>query len=224
MTFISHTCHTICFRLCSYNWMMSRLTIPRNSWLTNCLWPCDCYHWQRYWRWIVDTAFTWRSCLRLLDKKAYHTRVWNVSALRTDRGWTRIRPFRTALTPNKSNSGCMGCSTCKNRGQYACQTGAISFRKPQPCFTWIFPIRTLSRRFRTNDQQLRYRRLSVDMFTDTMYANSVSRQGNKCAQVFSTSNGWVCAYPMRKNRKLMRHCLCYSSGKVSWKPWLWMVL
>ena len=33
--FISHTCHTICFRLCSYDWMTSRLTIPRNSWLNN---------------------------------------------------------------------------------------------------------------------------------------------------------------------------------------------
>ena len=50
---------------------------------------------------------------------------------------------------------------------------------------------TLSRRFRTNDQQLRYRRLPVDMFTDTMFTNSILRQGNKCAQVFSTSNGWV---------------------------------
>ena len=36
------------------------------------------------------------------------------------------------------------------------------------------------------------------MFTDTMFANSVSWQGNKCAQVFSTSNGWLCAYPMKK--------------------------
>ena len=36
------------------------------------------------------------------------------------------------------------------------------------------------------------------MFTDMMFANSVSQQGNKCTQVFSTSNGWVCAYPMKK--------------------------
>ena len=57
---------------------------------------------------------------------------------------------------------------------------------------------TLSRRFCTNDQQLRYQWLPVDMFTDTMFANSASQQGNKCAQVFSTSNGWVCAYPMKK--------------------------
>ena len=36
------------------------------------------------------------------------------------------------------------------------------------------------------------------MFTDMMFENSASWQGNKCAQVFSTSNGWVCAYPMKK--------------------------
>ena len=41
------------------------------------------------------------------------------------------------------------------------------------------------------------------MFMDTMFANSSSRQGNKCAQVFSTSSGWVHAYPMRK--KLEAH-------------------
>ena len=43
----------------------------------------------------------------------------------------------------------------------------------------------------------------VDMFTDTMFVNSVSQQGNKCAKVCSTSNGWVRAYPMKK--KLEAH-------------------
>ena len=36
------------------------------------------------------------------------------------------------------------------------------------------------------------------MFTDMMFANSASWQGNKCTQVFSTSNGWVHDYPMKK--------------------------
>ena len=44
---------------------------------------------------------------------------------------------------------------------------------------------TLSRRFRTNDQQLRYR-----SFTDTMFANTTSHRNNKCAQVFATPDGW----------------------------------
>ena len=36
------------------------------------------------------------------------------------------------------------------------------------------------------------------MFMDMMFTNSASQQGNKCAQVFSTSNGWVLAYPMKR--------------------------
>jgi hypothetical protein len=38
---------------------------------------------------------------------------------------------------------------------------------------------SLSVRFRTNDRQLRYRRLPVTCFTATMFSNSKSRQGHK---------------------------------------------
>lgn len=58
---------------------------------------------------------------------------------------------------------------------------------------------TLSRRFRTNDRQLRYRRIAHDMFTDTLEAGKQSwfRQ-NRYAQVFTTSFGWVRVFPMKK--------------------------
>ena len=56
----------------------------------------------------------------------------------------------------------------------------------------------LNRRFRTNDRQLRYRRLGVDIFTDTLEAGLKSKRGNKYAQAFGTSFGWSRAYPMRK--------------------------
>jgi hypothetical protein len=58
---------------------------------------------------------------------------------------------------------------------------------------------TLSRRFRTNDRQLRYRRIPHEMFTDTMEASVRSwfRQ-NKYAQVYCTRFGWARAYPMKK--------------------------
>ncbi|KAI2502051.1 Reverse transcriptase (RNA-dependent DNA polymerase) [Fragilaria crotonensis] len=62
---------------------------------------------------------------------------------------------------------------------------------------------TLSRRFRTNDRQLRYRRLAIDCFTDTLISNTVSRRNNKYAQIFATSDGWCRAYPMSK--KSMAH-------------------
>ena len=57
---------------------------------------------------------------------------------------------------------------------------------------------TLSRRFRTNDRQLRYRRLPIDCFTDTLFSNTTSRRNNKCAQIFATPDGWCRAFPMSK--------------------------
>ena len=58
---------------------------------------------------------------------------------------------------------------------------------------------TLSRRFRTNDRQLRYRCLPIDCFTDTLISNTASRRNNRYAQVFATSeDGWCRAYPMAK--------------------------
>ena len=56
---------------------------------------------------------------------------------------------------------------------------------------------TLSRRFRTNDRQLRYRRLPVECFTDTLIAKTPSRRLNSYAQIFSTADGWCRAYPMK---------------------------
>ena len=55
---------------------------------------------------------------------------------------------------------------------------------------------TLARRFPTNDRMLRYTRLPHPTFTDTMFAGTASKQGNKCAQIFSTSFGWCRAHPM----------------------------
>jgi hypothetical protein len=57
---------------------------------------------------------------------------------------------------------------------------------------------TLSCRFRANDRQLRYRRLPIDCFTDTLFSNTTSRRNNKCAQIFATPDGWCRAFPMAK--------------------------
>ena len=56
---------------------------------------------------------------------------------------------------------------------------------------------TLFRRFPTNDRMLRYKRLPHTVFTDTMFASTVSRQGNKMAQIYSSSFGWARAHPMK---------------------------
>jgi hypothetical protein len=55
----------------------------------------------------------------------------------------------------------------------------------------------LTKRYRTNDRQLRYRRLPVTMFTYTMHSIILSRKGNKVAQVFCTDFGFVRAFLMK---------------------------
>jgi hypothetical protein len=49
--------------------------------------------------------------------------------------------------------------------------------------------RSQSRRFRTNDWQLRYKRRRADVFGDTLIADTISKQKNKYAEVFATSVG-----------------------------------
>ena len=56
---------------------------------------------------------------------------------------------------------------------------------------------SLSRRFRTNDRMLRYRRLPLPLFTDTLITKVKSRRGNLHMQVYAAANGWVRAYPER---------------------------
>ena len=69
--------------------------------------------------------------------------------------------------------------------------------------TFLHP--TLSRRFRTNDRQLRYRRrLPIECFTDTLISKTASRRLNKYAQIFLTADRCCRAYPM-KARKSEAH-------------------
>ena len=55
----------------------------------------------------------------------------------------------------------------------------------------------MSRHFRTNDKQLRLRRLRSELFGDTLESSVISRRKNRYAQVFGTSFGWTRAYPVR---------------------------
>jgi hypothetical protein len=61
--------------------------------------------------------------------------------------------------------------------------------------TWLNP--TLSRQFPTNDQMLWYKCVLHTMFSDTLFAGSVSRHGNKVAQAYASSFGWARAHPMK---------------------------
>jgi hypothetical protein len=61
---------------------------------------------------------------------------------------------------------------------------------------------SLTKRYKTNDRQLRYRRLPVTMYTDTMYSTILSRQMNKAAQIFTTDFGFVRTFPMKKEKEV----------------------
>ena len=56
---------------------------------------------------------------------------------------------------------------------------------------------TLSQHFPTNDQMRWYKYVLHTMFSDTMFAGSMSQQGNKMAQAYATFFGWTCAHPMK---------------------------
>ena len=60
---------------------------------------------------------------------------------------------------------------------------------------------TLSRRYPTNDRWRRYNQLPHQLFTDTMFAGTVSSQGNTCSQIFAADFGWARAYSMPSKGK-----------------------
>jgi hypothetical protein len=60
---------------------------------------------------------------------------------------------------------------------------------------------SLTKQYNTNDRQLRYRRLTVTMYTDTMFSTIISRQDNKVSQIFCTDFGFVIAFPMKKEKE-----------------------
>ena len=56
---------------------------------------------------------------------------------------------------------------------------------------------SLSRWFRTSDHQSRYRKLPHNVYSDILFATTMSRRGNKCAQIFDTNFGWSCSFTMK---------------------------
>jgi hypothetical protein len=57
---------------------------------------------------------------------------------------------------------------------------------------------SLTKRYNTNDRQLRYRRLPVTMYTDTMFSTILSIQKNKASRIFCTDFGFVREFPLKK--------------------------
>jgi hypothetical protein len=60
---------------------------------------------------------------------------------------------------------------------------------------------SLTKRYNANDRQLRYSRLPVTIYTDTLYSTILSRQKNKSAHIFRTDFGFVRAFPLKKENE-----------------------
>ena len=57
---------------------------------------------------------------------------------------------------------------------------------------------SLSRRFTNNERMLRYNSLPHAFFSDTLIAGSVSKRGNKYAQMYGAYFGWSRDFPLEK--------------------------
>jgi hypothetical protein len=64
---------------------------------------------------------------------------------------------------------------------------------------------SLNTRYKTNDRHLRYRRLPVTIFPDTMYSTILSRQGNKATQICCDGAGWGRSFQMKKEKEKEAH-------------------
>ena len=105
----------------------------------------------------------------------------NVSTTATSTRKSTLHPERLAR-----NWG-IGIEAAKRTLQATTQRGIRTISNP-----------ALSRRFRTNDRQLRYRRLRCDLFTDTLESSLLSKRQNRYAQIYGSSWGWARAFPMKK--------------------------
>jgi hypothetical protein len=56
----------------------------------------------------------------------------------------------------------------------------------------------LAQQFLIDDRMLCHKQLPHTSFTDTLFAGTPSRSGNKCAQAYSMSFGWARAHPMTR--------------------------
>ena len=101
-----------------------------------------------------------------------------VSGVNTNKGKAEVIPYELA------QRWIIGLETAKRTILKTTQRALRS--SPNPL---------LSQWYSTNDRILRYRRLPVDLFSDTL---EQAHRGNKYAQVYSHRSTWCKAYPMAR--------------------------
>jgi hypothetical protein len=62
-------------------------------------------------------------------------------------------------------------------------------------------LHPLTRRYRTDLMQSKYRRLNCTFYTDTMFATTKSLEQNTCCQVWTDGHGYVFADPLRSKKE-----------------------
>jgi hypothetical protein len=98
---------------------------------------------------------------------------------------------RQTMSPEKlANNWGIGLEAAKRTIEKTTQRGIRSVANP-----------SISRRFRTNDRSLRYRRLKTNVFTDTMFSSVPSSRGNTCAQIYCNDLQWTAIYPMKSKKE-----------------------
>ena len=104
---------------------------------------------------------------------------------------TATTPSKTKLTVDDSSKRRgISLEAAANTMQRTTQRGIRTVANP-----------AVGRRFRTNNWQLRCRRLAVNLFTDTGFATIPSQRKNKCAQIFGDLEGWTRVHPMKLKAK-----------------------
>ena len=61
-------------------------------------------------------------------------------------------------------------------------------------------LHPLTRRYRTDFMQSKYRRLNTTFFTNTLFPNSKSLNQNSCAQIWANADGYVYVDPLRSKK------------------------
>ena len=115
--------------------------------------------------------------------------VNTISSISTKKGKPSVLPYDLAKRWG------IGLETAKKTLLHTTQSGLHTAPNP-----------LLSQRYRTNDQMFRYKRLSTDIFTDTMLVRIKSHRGNTCTQIYTHRNTWCKAYPM-KTKEEAHHLL-----------------
>jgi hypothetical protein len=87
-------------------------------------------------------------------------------------------------------------TTLASRWMISPEKAKRTVQRMTQCGVWTCLNPTLARRFPTNNRMLRYKQLPHPVFTNTMFAGTASKQGNKCAQAYATTFGWSRAHPM----------------------------